>query len=140
MSAERVECRLAAILAAHVAGYSRIRERAMTAAPGKPAEPNILDAVTSIIPKTVEISRNVIFGEIWERPGLSKRDRSLITVATLLAQGSDEQHVRGHLTRALQNGATKEEISELLTHVAFYIGWPAVMSAALLAKDVFEKD
>ena len=112
----------------------------MTAAPTRPAEPSVLDAVSSIIPKTVEISRNVIFGEIWERPGLSKRDRSLITVATLLAQGSDEQHVRGHLTRALQNGVTKEEIGELLTHLAFYVGWPAVMTGALIAKEVFEKN
>ena len=112
----------------------------MAAAPTRPAEPSILDDVSSIIPKTVEISRNVIFGEIWERPGLSKRDRSLITVATLLAQGSDEQHVRGHLTRALKNGVTKEEIGELLTHLAFYVGWPAVMTEALIAKDVFEKN
>jgi 4-carboxymuconolactone decarboxylase len=117
-------------------------ERVMTATPTSvtPAEPSVLDVVGGVIPKVVEISRNVIFGEIWERPGLSKRDRSLITVATLLGLGSDEMHVRGHLARALQNGVSKEEISELLTHLAFYVGWPAVMTAALLAKDVFEKD
>src|SRR5213082_498395 len=111
----------------------------MTVAPAKPAEPNILDAVTSIIPKTVEISRNVIYGEVWERPGLSKRDRSLITVATLLALGREKQ-LDGHLARALQNGVTKEEIGELITHLAFYAGWPAAMTAALVAKDVFEKN
>ena len=80
----------------------------------------------------------MIYGEVWERPGLSKRDRSLITVATLLALGREKQ-LDGHLARALQNGVTKEEIGELITHLAFYAGWPAAMTAALVAKDVFEK-
>ena len=90
-------------------------------------------------PKLIDLTEGVLFGDVWERPGLSKRDRSLITVATLLALGREKQ-LDGHLARALQNGVTKEEISELITHLAFYAGWPAAMTAALVAKDVFEKN
>jgi 4-carboxymuconolactone decarboxylase len=83
--------------------------------------------------------REVLFGEVWERPGLSKRDRSLITCATLIALGREKQLV-GHLQRALDNGLTKNELSEVITHLAFYAGWPAAMTAALVAKEVFEKN
>jgi 4-carboxymuconolactone decarboxylase len=74
---------------------------------------------------------------VWERPQLSKRDRSLITVAALMAMGREAQ-LEGHMARALQNGVTKDEISEVITHLAFYSGWPTAMTAALVAKDVFE--
>jgi 4-carboxymuconolactone decarboxylase len=97
------------------------------------------EAIRGTVPKLAEISDTVIYGEVWERPGLSKRDRSLITVATLLALGREKQ-LDGHLARALHNGVTKEEIGELITHLAFYAGWPAAMTAALVAKDVFEKN
>jgi alkylhydroperoxidase/carboxymuconolactone decarboxylase family protein YurZ len=70
-------------------------------------------------------------------PGPSKRDRSLITVAALIALNRTEQ-LRGHLERALGNGLTKDEIIEVITHLAFYSGWPTAMSAALLAKDALE--
>ena len=105
----------------------------MSEAPISPRE-----LVRPIAPKLAEISDTVIYGDVWERPGLSKRDRSLIVVATLLALGRERQ-LEGHLARALQNGVTKEEIGELITHLAFYAGWPAAMTAALVAKDVFEK-
>jgi len=97
------------------------------------------EAIRGTVPKLAEISDIVIYGEVWERSGLSKRDRSLITVATLLALGRENQ-LDGHLARALQYGVTKEEIGELITHLAFYAGWPAAMTAALVAKDVFEND
>ncbi len=96
------------------------------------------EAVRHIVPDLIKYSENVLFGEVWERPGLSKRDRSLIVVATLIALGREKQLV-GHLERALNNGVTKNEISEIITHLAFYAGWPAAMTAALVAKDVFEK-
>ncbi len=70
-------------------------------------------------------------------PGLSKRDRSLITCAALVAMNRTEQ-LKGHLERALNNGVTKDEIGELITHLAFYGGWPVAMSGALVAGDVFE--
>jgi len=91
-----------------------------------------------VVPKLIDLTENVLFGDVWERPGLSKRDRSLITVATLVALYRPEQ-LRVHLARALDNGVTKDEISELITHAAFYSGWPSAMSAAGLAKTVFEE-
>jgi 4-carboxymuconolactone decarboxylase len=105
----------------------------MPAQPTSPAR----DLIRGIVPKLAEISDQVIYGDVWERPGLSRRDRSLITVAALIAMGREKQ-LEGHLGRALANGVTKDEISELITHLAFYAGWPAAMTAALVAKDVFE--
>ena len=96
------------------------------------------DKVRSIAPKLIELTEKVLFGDVWERPGLSKRDRSLITVATLVALNRTEQ-LRGHLERALINGVSKDEIVETITHLAFYSGWPTAMSAALIAKEIFEK-
>ena len=96
------------------------------------------EAVRNVVPDLIKYSENVLFGEVWERPGLSKRDRSLIVVATLIALGRERQLV-GHLNRALDNGVTKNELSEIITHLAFYAGWPAAMTAAQIAKDVFEK-
>ena len=106
----------------------------MPAQPTSPAR----EAIRGTVPKLAEISDQIIYGEIWERPGLSKRDRSLVVVATLIALGREKQLV-GHLERALNNGVTKAELSEVITHLAFYAGWPAAMTAALVAKDVFEK-
>jgi 4-carboxymuconolactone decarboxylase len=94
------------------------------------------ELIRGTVPKLAEISDTLIYGEVWERPQLSKRDRSLITVAALLAMGREKQ-LEGHLGRALANGVTKDEISELITHLAFYAGWPAAMTAALVAKEVF---
>jgi 4-carboxymuconolactone decarboxylase len=74
---------------------------------------------------------------VWERPGLSKRDRSLITVAALMAMGRSDQ-LTGHLERALANGVTREEIGEVITHLAFYAGWPAAMTAGRVARQVFD--
>ena len=107
----------------------------MPAQPTSPAR----EAVRGTVPKLAELSDQVIYGDVWERPGLSRRDRSLVTVAALVAMGREKQ-LDGHLGRALQNGVTKEEISELITHLAFYAGWPAAMTAALVAKDVFAKN
>ena len=96
------------------------------------------DAVRDTVPALINYTEKVLFGDVWERPGLSKRDRSLITVATLIALGREKQLV-GHLERAMNNGVSKSEISEIITHLAFYAGWPTAMTAALVAKDVFEK-
>jgi 4-carboxymuconolactone decarboxylase len=95
------------------------------------------DRVRGTVPKLIELSEKVLFGDVWERPQLSKRDRSLIVCATLIATYRPEQ-LRGHLQRALANGVTKEELSEVITHLAFYAGWPAAMSAANIAREVFE--
>ena len=96
------------------------------------------EQVRDIVPGWIDLSERVLFGEVWERPGLSKRDRSLITCATLIALGRERQLV-GHLGRALDNGLSQKELSEVITHLAFYAGWPAAMTAAQVAKDVFDK-
>jgi 4-carboxymuconolactone decarboxylase len=95
------------------------------------------DKVRKTVPKLIDLTEKVLFGDVWERPGLSKRDRSLITCAALVAMNRTEQFV-GHSQRALDNGVTQEELSELVTHLAFYGGWPVAMSAALVLKDTFE--
>jgi 4-carboxymuconolactone decarboxylase len=99
---------------------------------------NARDAVRATVPKMIEVTENVIYGDIWERPGLSKRDRSLVVLATLIATYRPEQ-LRGHLARALDNGVTKEEIAEVITHLAFYSGWPGSMTAARIAKEVYDE-
>ncbi len=91
-----------------------------------------------IAPKLVELTEQVLFGDVWERPGLSKRDRSLITVSALVALNRTEQ-LPGHVSRAIENGVTKAEIVEVITHLAFYSGWPTAMSAMMIAKDVFNQ-
>jgi 4-carboxymuconolactone decarboxylase len=87
-------------------------------------------------PKLVELTDDVLFGDIWERPGLNKRDRSLITVAVLTALYRNAE-LPFHLTRAIDNGVTRDEIIELVTHIAFYAGWPNAMSAIMTAKATF---
>ena len=96
------------------------------------------EQVRPIVPKLIDLTEKVLFGDVWERPGLSKRDRSLITVAALTALCRPEQ-LRGHIERALGNGVTKDEISELITHLAFYSGWPTAMTADFVAKGIFEE-
>lgn len=96
------------------------------------------DAVRAMVPKMIDLTEKVVYGDIWERPGLSKRDRSLIVIASLIATYRPEQ-LKGHLGRALDNGVTKDEIAEVITHLAFYSGWPASMTAAHIAKDVMEE-
>ena len=84
----------------------------------------------------IELTEEVIYGDVWEREELSKRDRSLITIASLIAMGREKQLV-GHLNRAMENGLSQDEIIETITHLAFYSGWPTAMTAAAIAKDVF---
>jgi 4-carboxymuconolactone decarboxylase len=86
-----------------------------------------------IAPKLAALTDDIVFGDIWERKGLSKRDRSLITVATLIALNRTEQ-LSFHLNFALENGVTQEELVELITHLAFYAGWPTAVSAINLLK------
>ena len=95
------------------------------------------EKVRKTVPKLIDLTEKVLFGDVWERPGLSKRDRSLITCSTLISLNRTEQ-LKGHLERALDNGVTKDEIAEMITHLAFYGGWPVAMSAATVAREVFE--
>ena len=94
--------------------------------------------IGDIAPKLAELTDTVLFGDVWERPELSKRDRSLITVAALVAMNRPEQ-LRFHLDKALDNGLTREELIETITHLAFYSGWPNAMTAIMTAKEQFAK-
>lgn len=89
-------------------------------------------------PKLAELTDEVLFGDVWERTQLSKRDRSLITCAALVATGKTEQ-MTFHFPRAIENGVTQEELVELITHLAFYVGWPNAMSAVGRARELFAK-
>ncbi|WP_051236451.1 carboxymuconolactone decarboxylase family protein [Ottowia thiooxydans] len=91
--------------------------------------------IKDTVPKLVEFIDTTIYGDIWERPELSKRDRSLITVSALIAMRATDQ-MRSHMEKALDNGVTPVELTELITHLAFYAGTPAAVSAALIARPV----
>ena len=89
------------------------------------------------VPKLADLGREVLFGDVWERPGMSKRDRSLITVAALVASYRPQQ-LGFHLQRALDNGVSPDELRELVTHLAFYAGWPSAVTAAEALGPVLE--
>ncbi|PYN51609.1 MAG: carboxymuconolactone decarboxylase family protein [Candidatus Rokuibacteriota bacterium] len=125
------EARRVRLAASHC--HSRKEQTVSTQAPASSAR----DVVRQVAPKLIELSEKVLFGDVWERPGLSKRDRSLITVAALTAMYRTDQ-LPGHLERALTNGVTREEIGEIITHLAFYAGWPAAMTAGTIARRVFD--
>ena len=101
------------------------------------AVPTAREVVRGVAPKLIDLSEKVLFGDVWERPGLSKRDRSFITVAALIAMCRTDQ-LPGHLERALNNGVTREEIGEIITHLAFYAGWPAAMTTGTIARKIFD--
>lgn len=91
-----------------------------------------------IAPALAGITDNVLFGEVWKREGLSPRDRSLITVASLISLYRTNE-LPFHLKRALENGVTREELSEVITHLAFYAGWPPASTAIGISRKVFEE-
>jgi 4-carboxymuconolactone decarboxylase len=90
-------------------------------------------------PALVELTDDVLFGQVWKRQQLSPKERSLVTVAALTTGGNTDQLVY-HLGLAKENGATEEELIEAITHLAFYAGWPKAMSAMSVAKQVFRGD
>jgi 4-carboxymuconolactone decarboxylase len=91
-----------------------------------------------VAPKFAQLTDDVLFGDVWARPGLSQRDRSLATVSALVAMNRPDQ-LRHHLERALENGLTRDELIEAITHLAFYAGWPSGVTAVGVAKEVFRK-
>ena len=90
-----------------------------------------------LIPQLGKLRDEVLFGDVWEQPELSKRDRSLATVAVLIAMYRT-QELKGHMVRAIENGVTKEELYGLITHLAFYSGWPTAVNAGRVALEVLE--
>jgi 4-carboxymuconolactone decarboxylase len=95
-------------------------------------------ALGDFAPKLAELTENVLFGDVWKREELKPRDRSLITVAALISGGNTEQ-LSFHLNRARDNGLSEAELIEVITHLAFYCGWPRAMSAIKVAREVFKK-
>lgn len=89
-----------------------------------------------LAPRLTEISDRVLFDDVWRRPGLSPRDRSLITVAALIALYRQNE-LPFHLRKALENGVTRDEIVEAVTHLAFYSGWPTASTALGIVRQVF---
>ena len=101
----------------------------------QPTREEMMQKRGNFAPKLMELNEKVLFGDIWERPGLSKRDRSLITVATLVALYRINE-LPFHIGRARENGISKDELVELFTHLAFYAGWPSAMTAVNIAMEV----
>ena len=99
------------------------------------------DALGEFAPKFAELNDDVLFGEVWSREDkLSLRDRSLVTVTALISQGLCDSSFEYHLKTAKANGITKTEIAEILTHAAFYTGWPKAWAAFRMAKDIWTED
>ena len=102
-----------------------------------PSTPPPTGGTFAAVPLLGELTSTVVYGEIWERPQLSKRDRSLVTIAALQALYRDQ--LRGHINRGLENGLTQEEIQEVIVHVSFYTGWPTGVNASRMAGEVFRE-
>lgn len=110
----------------------------LSTATSAPAQTPAQQQFGEISPKFAQLTDDVLFGDVWERPGLSKRDRSMITVSALIAMNRPDQ-LRPHMVRARDNGVTQDELIETITHLAFYAGWPSAVTAIGVAKDVFKK-
>jgi 4-carboxymuconolactone decarboxylase len=100
-------------------------------------EQKTIDELTALAPEFAKLTQDFLFGDIWKRPGLSQRDKSLITVTCLVALNRIEQ-VDFHLKKAFENGLTKEELVAAITHIAFYAGWPTAASAFAHLKSVMD--
>lgn len=99
------------------------------------------DQLGTFAPKFAEFNDDVLFGEVWSRENkLSLRDRSMITVSALMAMGITDTSIQYHIETAKKNGITKEEMVELITHLAFYAGWPKAWAVFKYAKEVYENE
>jgi 4-carboxymuconolactone decarboxylase len=129
---------IAAVIAVLVgmSGPAQTQQTKESPAMAKTRQTRAQQLMGDIAPKLAELTDNVLFGDVWERPGLAKRDRSLVTISALIAMNRPDQ-LRSHLALARQNGVTETEIVEAITHLAFYAGWPNAVSAVAVAREVF---
>jgi len=129
---------IAAVIAVLVgmSGPAQTQQLKEAPAVAKTGQTRAQQLMGDIAPKLAELTDNVLFGDVWERPGLAKRDRSLVTISALIAMNRPDQ-LRSHLALARQNGVTETEIVEAITHLAFYAGWPNAVSAVTIAREVF---
>jgi len=121
-----------------MSGPAQAQQMKDAPAMAKPGQTRAQQLMGDVAPKLAELTDNVLFGDVWERPGLSKRDRSLVTISALITMNRPDQ-LRSHLALARQNGVTETEIVEVITHLAFYTGWPNAVSAVAVAREVFAK-
>ena len=98
------------------------------------------DNLGEFAPKFAELNDDVLFGEVWSREALSPKIRSIVTISALIAKGINDVTLPHHLAFAKQNGVTKGEMSEILTHIAFYAGWPNAWAAFRIAKDLYRDE
>ena len=98
-----------------------------------------LKTAYEMVPELGRLKDDVAYGDVWEQPELTKRDRSLVTISVLTALYRTDE-LKGHMQRALDNGVTKDEIRGMITHLAFYAGWPCAVNAGRVAVDVFGDD
>src|SRR5437763_1456021 len=130
------------LLAATIASLFLIASASAQADQIKPApssKPKLtLEDIRAVAPALEKYTQDRLLGEVWKRPGLAPRDRSIVTLAALIARNQTTD-MPYYVNLALDNGVTPREISEVITHLAFYSGWPNVFSALPVAKDVFEK-
>ncbi len=102
-----------------------------------PAPSRAQQLMGDVDPKLAELTDQVLYGDVWARPGLSPRDRSLVTVAALIVLNRPDQ-LRSHMALALKNGVTPAELTETVTHMAFYAGWPTAVSAIPILRDTLK--
>jgi 4-carboxymuconolactone decarboxylase len=129
---------IASVIAVLMGMSSAAQTQQMKEAPvmAKTGQTRAQQLMGDVAPKLTELTDSVLFGDVWERPGLAKRDRSLVTISALIAMNRPDQ-LRSHLALARQNGVTETEIVEAITHLAFYAGWPNAVSAVAVAREVF---
>jgi 4-carboxymuconolactone decarboxylase len=105
----------------------------------KKGDSEVKKKIGDIAPKLVELTDDVLYADIWQREQLSPRERSLVTVAALIG-GSNAEVLPFHLNKAKENGVSEEELIEVITHLAFYVGWPKALAAVVIAKETFASE
>jgi len=120
--------------------HAGLRAQPASGTPEQPAQPTAAQRLMGdIAPALADLTDRVLFGEVWERPQLAPRDRSLVTVSALITMNRPDQ-LRSHMTRARANGVTQQELVEAITHLAFYTGWPNAVTAVGVAREVFNAE
>jgi 4-carboxymuconolactone decarboxylase len=121
-----------------IISHAQTQTPSSVAPPQEPKQSRAQQLMGDIAPKLADLTDSVLFGDVWARPQLSRRDRSLVTVSALVAMNRPEQ-LRSHLALARQHGLTEEELVEAITHLAFYSGWPNAITAVGVAREVFKQ-
>ena len=132
---------IASVIAVLIGGFNPAQSQQTKELPAmtKAGQSRAQQLLGDVAPKLAELTDNVLFGDVWERPGLAKRDRSLVTISALIAMNRPDQ-LRSHFALARQNGVTETEIVEVITHLAFYAGWPNAVSAVAISSALGAKN